>query len=97
MGRLVLGLLVCAVVEALQEITPGAQWNLRGDEYEGIEWLDKSKQKPSKAQVEAEIAACRTRKSLEETQKRQAVLDAKDAAMKPEDRLDALIKALDLR
>ena len=42
------------ITHALQELKPGAQWNLRGDDYTGLEWLD-SGQQPSKENVEAKI------------------------------------------
>jgi hypothetical protein len=43
------------IVEALQNLRPGAQWSLDGDTYDGIEWLDETQSKPTKKQVEAEI------------------------------------------
>jgi len=42
------------ITHALQELKPGAQWALRGDDYTGLEWMD-SGQQPSKEEVEAKI------------------------------------------
>ena len=41
---------------ALQSLKPGAQWVLRGSEWEGLEWLDNDFGKPSKHEVEVEIS-----------------------------------------
>jgi hypothetical protein len=42
--------------QALLELVPGTQWVCRGDSYDGIEWLDETQSKPTRAQVEAKIA-----------------------------------------
>jgi hypothetical protein len=44
------------IAKALTTLCPGAQWILRGDTYDGLEWLDASQTKPTKAEVVAEIA-----------------------------------------
>jgi hypothetical protein len=44
------------IPDALQALTPGAQWVLRGTEYSGLEWLDESIPKPTEAEVTAKIA-----------------------------------------
>lgn len=43
------------ISRALQVISPNAQWVLIGDNYDDIEWLSDG-EKPSQAEVEAEIA-----------------------------------------
>lgn len=40
---------------ALNVLRPNAQWNLRGDDYSNLEWLDAEQTQPSWAEVEAEI------------------------------------------
>jgi hypothetical protein len=35
------------IVDALQTLTPGAQWVLEGDSYEGLRWLDEDQEQPS--------------------------------------------------
>ena len=35
------------IVDALQTISPGAQWILEGDGYEGLKWLDEDREQPS--------------------------------------------------
>jgi hypothetical protein len=42
------------IVEALQSLTPGAQWTLSGDSYEGLDWLDEVQTKPTEKECTAE-------------------------------------------
>jgi len=35
------------IIDALQTLTPGAQWVLEGDSYEGLQWLDEDQEQPS--------------------------------------------------
>jgi hypothetical protein len=35
------------IADALQVISPGAQWMLTGDEYSGLEWLDEEQLQPA--------------------------------------------------
>ncbi len=48
------------IPNAILSLKPGAQWNLIGDDYEGLQWLEKpvyegGQKKPTKAEVEAEV------------------------------------------
>lgn len=47
--------MIIGIPDALQVLTPGAEWVLRGDEYSGLEWLDQVQQKPSEQEVQDEI------------------------------------------
>jgi len=45
------------IPSALQKLTPGAEWVLRGDEYSGLEWIDgHGYEKPTAAEITAKIA-----------------------------------------
>jgi len=45
------------ISQALQALTPGAEWVLRGSEYSGLEWIDGHGQsKPTEAAITAKIA-----------------------------------------
>ena len=44
------------IVNALQSLRPAAQWVLRGDSYDGLEWLDTTQTKPTESEVLAEVA-----------------------------------------
>ena len=43
------------IAAALQALKPGAEWVLRGNEFSGLEWLDKKQTVPTEAQVTAQI------------------------------------------
>ena len=43
------------IQEALQVLKPEAQWVLRGDSYENLEWLDEKHSKPTKNEVESKM------------------------------------------
>ena len=45
------------IASALQELKPGAEWVLRGNDYSGLEWLDSSQTKPTETEVTNKIAA----------------------------------------
>ena len=45
------------ITQALLELTPGAEWVLRGEVYSGLEWIDGHGQdKPTEAAITAKIA-----------------------------------------
>ena len=59
------------ITQALLTLRPGAQWCLDGDTYDGLQWLEKpvwegGQKKPTKAEVEAEVA--RLQKEWEDTE-----------------------------
>ena len=41
---------------ALQALKPGAEWVLRGDQWSGLEWLDKKQDVPTEKEVTDKIA-----------------------------------------
>ena len=45
------------IASALQELKPGAEWVLRGNDYSGLEWIDSSQTKPTETEVTNKIAA----------------------------------------
>ena len=64
---------------ALQELKPGAEWVLRGEEYSGLEWLDSSQTKPTETEVTNKITALDSAEPMkllrEERDKRIALTD----------------------
>ena len=44
------------IIHALQALTPGAEWTLRGSDYSGLEWLDSSQTKPTETEVNSKIS-----------------------------------------
>ena len=62
---------------ALRKTYPNAQWVLRGDNYDGLVWLDSSS-KPSELEVQAAVHGLETNESIAAAEKaaaRQALLD----------------------
>lgn len=45
------------ISNALAVLTPGATWNLRGDDLSGLEWLDINQVRPTDEAIIATIAA----------------------------------------
>lgn len=43
------------ITHALQTLKPGAQWVVRGDTYEGLEWLDTDSEPPTEEEIQTEI------------------------------------------
>lgn len=59
------------ITKAVLSLRPGAQWYIDGDTYDGLEWLEKpvwegGQKKPTKEEVEAEVA--RLQKEWEDTE-----------------------------
>jgi hypothetical protein len=59
------------ITKAVLSLRPGAQWYIDGDDYEGLQWLEKpvyegGQKKPTKEEVEAEVA--RLQKEWEDTE-----------------------------
>lgn len=48
------------IVDALQTLTPGAQWVLSGDKYSGLEWLDEDQEQPTEEALLAEVERLQT-------------------------------------
>lgn len=44
------------IPDALMSLTPGAQWVLRGDDFEGLEWLDEVQTQPTEQEIYDEIS-----------------------------------------
>jgi hypothetical protein len=54
------------IAQALQTLTPGAEWVLNGDDWDGLTWLSDDVKKPTKKSVEAEIK--RLKKEYDDTE-----------------------------
>ena len=81
------------ITNALQSLRPKAEWMVIGDTYDGLQWLEKpvyegGQKKPTKEEVEAEVARLQAEYDAKEYQRQR----------KPEypsitDQLDALFHA----
>ena len=76
------------IAKALTSLRPGAQWVLRGDTYEGLEWLDQVQTKPTAEEITAEVARLQTEWTATQYQR-----DRVPAYPSIGDQLDALFHA----
>ena len=44
------------IVDAIDELRPGAEWVIDGGTYSGLRWLDKSQTKPSETEVSDKLS-----------------------------------------
>ena len=67
------------ISQALQALKPKAQWNLSGESYSGLDWLDSNQTKPTETEVNNKIAALDAAEPMrllrEERDKRLAACD----------------------
>ena len=52
------------IASALQELKPGAEWVLRGNDYSGLDWLDSGQTKPTETEINDKIAALDTAEAM---------------------------------
>lgn len=76
------------IAKALTSIRPGAQWVLRGDTYEGLDWLDTEQTKPTEQELTEEATRLQAEWVATEYQRLRA-----PAYPAIGDQLDALFKA----
>lgn len=95
--KLIFAMAVCTIADALPYARPGAQWAVRGNTYADIEWLDKNQTKPTQKEIDQAVSDCLAAQTTKETQKQQAITDAKDTAKDAQTRINALINAIDLK
>jgi hypothetical protein len=43
------------ITHALLSLRPGAKWQINGDDYNNLEWFDKTQTKPSRSELEEEV------------------------------------------
>jgi len=65
------------IVQALLNISNGAQWTLRGDTYADLEWHDEAMPKPTEEEVNQAVADL----PRIESQKQQKQASAKESAL----------------
>lgn len=96
---LILFLVFCAIEDQLNLIRPNAQWKITKGDYDGIVWLDRAQKKPTRSEMDNAFIQCLDliRKQSIDSVKEKALLDAKDAKLDLSARLDALIKAIEMK
>lgn len=87
------------ITDALQSLTPGAQWSLVGDTYDGLNWMDEEQTQPTKKAVDAEVKRLQAEYDNAEYQRLRAaeypsINDYIDGIVKgDQDQVDAYIAA----
>jgi hypothetical protein len=61
------------IPSALQTLRPGAEWVVRGDTYEGIEWLDQQQTQPTEQEINDEVVRLQAEYDALEYQRQRAV------------------------
>ena len=70
-------------VKALQKLKPNAEWIWRGDDYEGLEWLDTKETKPTEVEIN-------NRASTIEAEEEQAILETENRKASTKQKLQDL-------
>lgn len=86
----------CKIDDVLPILRPGETWVINNKNYDELVWLSKTN-KPTRGEVNAAIGNCVAQEAAKKAEKDQAILDAKDTTKADAARLDALIKAIDLK
>jgi hypothetical protein len=60
------------IVNAIVSLRPNAQWNLIGDDYSGLEWLDQNQTKPTEEELQVELARLQAEHDSKEYQRKRA-------------------------
>jgi hypothetical protein len=87
---------ICDIGEALQTLRPKAEWNLRGTDYSGIEWLDANQTKPTRAEIIDAITQCQSDLASRNTLKAQARFVIRNSTATATQKVDAVILLMDL-
>jgi len=87
-------LLTCTVEDQLATIRPGASYVIHRGDYDGIEWLDRGQAKPTKVEMDQALSGCIA--SHIDSAKVQAKSDLNNGSRSPVQRIDAIVKYLEL-
>jgi hypothetical protein len=61
--------MILEIVEAIHILRPDAEWLIQGEDYAGLEWLDKKQTKPTEEEIQAKIAELPALKAAAAAQK----------------------------
>lgn len=86
----------CEIGDVLITLRPGAEWNVRSDKYDGIEWLDKTQTKPTEDDIIQARNNCRLQESARKTAKDSARYVLKTSTATAMQKVNALILIMDL-
>ena len=60
------------IVNAIVSLRPNSQWNLNGDDYSGLEWLDQNQTKPTEEELQVELTRLQSEHDSKEYQRKRA-------------------------
>jgi hypothetical protein len=60
------------IVNAIVSLRPNSQWNLNGDDYSGLEWLDQNQTKPTEEELQVELTRLQAEHDSKEYQRKRA-------------------------
>lgn len=87
---------VCLVSDCLRNIRPNAEYNVRGETYGSIEWLDKTQTKPTEQEIDQASVNCTLDLEAKKQNIKQSKLDLNDPNKTVKQRLEAIIIYLGL-
>lgn len=72
---------------AINSLRPGATWSIIGDHYDSIHWMDSKQDKPSEAEIKAEVERLQAEYDAKQYQRQRAleyppITDYLDAVVK---------------
>jgi hypothetical protein len=61
--------MILNIIEAIHILRPDSEWVIQGEDYAGLEWLDKKQTKPTEEEIKAKIAELPALKAAAAAQK----------------------------
>lgn len=86
----------CGIRDILVLLCPGAQWSIHDDDLSTLQWFSPDKKIPTLAEINQAIAECQLRESTQRAEKVQAKIDLNSTIKTDTDRINAIVKYLDL-
>lgn len=65
--------MMIAISDAIASIRPNASWQMVGEDYSGLDWFDLTQEKPTEAEINAEVARLQAEYEATEYQRQRAV------------------------
>lgn len=86
----------CFIRDVLPVLRPGAEWFIKNDDFVTLQWRSTQKV-PTRAEIDQAIATCQQQEAAAKVQLDQAKIDLNDSDKTATERIDAMIKYLDLK
>lgn len=86
----------CKTGDVVNSLFPTAQWIMTNDDFSTVDWQSKDIVKPTLKTVTDAVTACKATETADNTAKDQARVILKSTTATDKQKLDAIIKVLDL-